>query len=146
MSDFICHDCGVSASPTYSASPANLFGTKCQHDKFEKHTNPSTLTAGSNLHSIFFDPSRGNYESLVANAYALGCFEIDNRGTSILWYSGSDIGMTYQYRMPLHLADTVKVVRPDDPSRTHAFPAASAAQLQGESCCVCGCPVVQWPT
>lgn len=135
---YVCHDCGMTASPTSFVNPVGLLPTEYQKIKIAKHTSPSALEAG--YHSVFLDPTQ--YDNLGASTFEHGAFEIEEYPSGYarinrVWPSGSIIGITYYNRMCQCFGETMKLVFPTKSSSIHGFPVGSP-MLNSIKCCWCG--------
>lgn len=138
MSDYYCHKCALTL-PTFSSivevDKLNLTGSLYQLSKFIKHTTPKVLLGRI---SVFDTPKYEGYRDYSVNTSASGSVEVDSNGrTNIIWYAGSNIGVTYNSGRFECDADSIKVVLSHDGNKIHAFPVNSIA-YDSKKCKICG--------
>lgn len=134
MNKYYCHKCSAEKGYLNSVENLNFTGSSYQLSKFLKHTVPSTQNG---LLSVFNSGCYGQYKNYIVNTMASGSTEIDDYGRkNIVWFAGSNTGLSYRdgnLEMPI---DSVKVVLSDSDSKIHAFP-TSSNEIHYKKCAEC---------
>lgn len=73
--------------------------------------------------SIFDRPEYSGYQDYTISGSLSGCCEIDSYGrTSLIWYAGRHVGMTFKDGLYYCPDDAIKVVLHHDITLIHTFP------------------------
>jgi len=135
MSKYYCHDCAQRRGFTYSTETVELTGSQYQLEKYVKHHSP---VKNKGIVSVFDSPDYQTYASYTLSAAASGSAEIDDNGRlNMIFFAGKTIGATYQNGQFTIPTDTIKVVLPAVPEKTHTYPVNSANYEQSK-CADCG--------
>jgi hypothetical protein len=139
MRKYYCHKCSAEKGFLNSVDNLNFTGSSYQLDKFLKHTVPSNQ---SGLLSVFDSGSYDQYKNHIVNTMASGSTEIDSHNRkNIVWFAGSNNGLSFKddtLEMP---TDSVKVVLSDNDDKIHAFP-TSSNDIQHKKCDECGSDII----
>jgi hypothetical protein len=135
MSTFYCHACALKLGLISAAVSVNYTASVYQREKFFKHTTP---TGYYSFVSVYDDPSYPTYQNVAVSAQNFGCLEIDNqKRKNLIAPAGNRIGGTFLSGNLYREDDAVKLVYPNDSTRTHHFSTGSSG-LYGERCASCG--------
>lgn len=129
QSTFLCHACadrrGLLCGLHASSSNPNAY----QVGKAEKHTRPSSFSAGP--HSVLESGSTSDYDMLAKRAIEVGYLEVEPSGARTLSYqAASPIGRLYRDGCESALCDTFRLVLSSASSGVHGYPAVSATEAE----------------
>ncbi len=130
-----CLECAAKSGWLPSSSFGATGFSEYQLEKFVKHTAPTGWAAGP--HSVFGDPSAGQYREYIVLTAASGYYDRSNPAKPTLCYFAHEkTGNTYLNGRFQTVASGVRMVCIGDDMRFHAFPDASI--LQSATCTGCG--------
>lgn len=124
MSNYFCHECAISLGKVSPVDPSSLSLTgsstaSYQFHKFVKHT----IFQPTGYVSIFNDPTYEKYKDHVVSGSLSGFLEIDDKNRkNMIYYVGSNIGITYNNGSLVLPNDAAKIVLPEKPFGIHAYP------------------------
>ena len=135
MLTYYCQLCAAEWGLVRPQIPTNVFRTPDQVKKYEKHTQPSSL---SPWNGVFMDPSTLAYRAVMVTAAASGWFEINPpRLPSLVLTMDPPPGLVYSSGQFQVSANGIQLVLPYDPSRLHPFPIFQPG-LEDQTCAGCG--------
>ena len=137
QSTFLCHACadrrGLLCGLRALSSSPNAY----QVEKAEKHTRPSSFSAGP--HSVLESGSTSDYDMLAKQALESGYLEIEPNGARTLSYqAASPIGYLYRDGRESARCDTFRLVLSSASSGVHGYPTVSptGAEIRCTECSV----------
>lgn len=139
MNKYYCHKCSSEKGFLSSVDNFNFTGSSYQLDKFLKHTVPNNQTG---LLSVFDSGCYDQYKNHIVNTMASGSTEIDDSNRkNIVWFAGSNKGLSFRDGTLEMATDSVKVVLYDNDYKIHAFP-TSSNDIQQMKCEECGNDII----
>ena len=137
MSAYYCIPCARAMGHLSGLQTSSLLGSTYQHDKFAKHTAPSTCYQ---VASVFRDPSTAAYSAYFVSASTSGTLEIDDIGRkNLIVFAGKTVGARYDVGQFVLDQQSVKIVNYSDQQRIHAF-SVSSSGAGSQVCARCGMP------
>jgi hypothetical protein len=133
-SAYYCHRCAVKRD-YLNPPPTDPLATKFQLDAHRKHTTPGP---GYPVQSVFTMLSTQAYDRYIVTTLAAGAVEVDEKGrVNVIWVAGKTVGFQFNLgQLVTPPQDAVKVVRPSDTGKVHAYPAHSTT-FTGAKCVDC---------